>query len=126
MHFGRGNVAKTTLLRPWTERGPRKRVDQRTRAFLWASARGACANCRLPLPPQAYHVDHVVPWAVGGTNAVRNLQVLCPNCHAVKTACEQGKVLRVQRLRKRLRLPSERVCWECERITSAFFSHDHC
>lgn len=34
-------------------------------------------------------VDHVVPLAVGGSNAPLNLQYLCKDCHKAKTEKEQ-------------------------------------
>lgn len=35
--------------------------------------------------------DHIVPLHRGGTNDSCNLQSLCRQCHAIKTAAEQGK-----------------------------------
>ena len=29
--------------------------------------------------------DHIMPWSVGGRSTFKNLQVLCPTCHADKT-----------------------------------------
>lgn len=44
-----------------------------------------CAHCgRLA----TLEVDHVVPLHLGGTDAVTNLQSLCKECHARKTARE--------------------------------------
>lgn len=42
------------------------------------------------------HVDHVVPKARGGTDAIQNLQGLCERCHQAKTArdARNGKRLR--------------------------------
>ena len=34
----------------------------------------------------ATQVDHIIPLARGGTNAMMNLQPLCATCHARKTA----------------------------------------
>lgn len=33
-------------------------------------------------------VDHVIPKARGGTDALENLQAICPPCHRAKTARE--------------------------------------
>jgi len=35
-------------------------------------------------------VDHIVPLARGGINALDNLQGLCHSCHSAKTAREDG------------------------------------
>ena len=39
----------------------------------------------------ATEVDHIIPLHKGGTDAHDNLQSLCHDCHAEKTAAEQGK-----------------------------------
>lgn len=43
-----------------------------------------CEHCRWQPPtPSILHAHHVVPISCGGADAVENLIVLCPNCHAV-------------------------------------------
>ncbi len=39
----------------------------------------------LPLAAQA---DHIIPLQTGGADDIRNLQMLCANCHAEKTRKE--------------------------------------
>lgn len=47
-----------------------------------------CRHCkRAP----ATDVDHIVPRAKGGTDAMTNLQPLCKSCHSRKTATEDGR-----------------------------------
>lgn len=46
--------------------------------------KGKCAACRRPLA--AFHVDHIVALARGGTNDRVNLQLLCPTCNLQKGA----------------------------------------
>jgi HNH endonuclease. len=46
-----------------------------------------CANCRCKLfksGPKKYHVDHVMPLILGGSNKPDNLQILCPGCNTKK------------------------------------------
>ena len=45
-----------------------------------------CHHCLKDLRVVGYHVDHVVPIARGGTNDVKNLQLLCPKCNLRKGA----------------------------------------
>lgn len=45
--------------------------------------RGRCAYCRKRLRG-TYHVDHIVPVALGGTNDRRNLQITCATCNQNK------------------------------------------
>lgn len=47
----------------------------------------ACANCGCVGPLET---DHVVPLHRGGKDEWSNLQSLCKECHAAKTAREAG------------------------------------
>lgn len=66
----------------------RKRAEgshtQRDIHALYKLQRGACASCRVEL--NAFHVDHIVALARGGTNDRLNLQLLCPTCNLRKGA----------------------------------------
>ena len=44
----------------------------------------------------AQEVDHIVPLTKGGTDDLANLQGLCRECHAAKTAEDEGKRRRPQ------------------------------
>jgi 5-methylcytosine-specific restriction endonuclease McrA len=43
-----------------------------------------CACCRNEL--NKYHVDHIVPLALDGSNDILNIQILCPTCNLSKGA----------------------------------------
>jgi 5-methylcytosine-specific restriction endonuclease McrA len=45
-----------------------------------------CAWCKERLPKRGYHLDHVFPLKLGGTNDRSNLQLLCRNCNCRKGA----------------------------------------
>lgn len=47
-----------------------------TACFSWLVVDGK--NC--------YHVDHIMPFALGGQNTVDNIQLLCPRCNMKKGA----------------------------------------
>ncbi|MBN3756058.1 HNH endonuclease [Paraburkholderia sp. Tr-20389] len=50
-----------------------------------------CAEClRLGHITEATEVDHILRLEEGGTDADANLQSLCHDCHARKTAKENG------------------------------------
>jgi 5-methylcytosine-specific restriction endonuclease McrA len=56
---------------------------------LFEVQRGACAGCDAVLVKGGkgrYHVDHVMPLALGGSNWPENLQLLCPPCNHTKHA----------------------------------------
>ena len=64
----------------------RGRANQRRRAHLVVGRR--CARCSAP----ATDLDHIRSLARGGSEGVRsNLQALCKDCHAWKTASEGRK-----------------------------------
>lgn len=46
-----------------------------------------CSVCDQTLGP-VFHIDHVVALCNGGDNSLCNLQAVCPNCHAAKTAID--------------------------------------
>jgi hypothetical protein len=52
---------------------------------LIALQRGKCACCGLPLG-ENYHLDHIMPLALGGTNTDDNIQLLRGECNNQKHA----------------------------------------
>lgn len=54
-------------------------------ASLFNLQRGKCACCGLPLGKD-YHLDHVVPLALGGSNTDDNIQLLRKRCNHQKGA----------------------------------------
>lgn len=56
-----------------------------------------CAGCRRQGRVRRWdELDHIVPLREGGTNDDSNLQGLCFECHAAKSAEEQRRALRVR------------------------------
>lgn len=41
-------------------------------------------SCRLCGTHHRLSIDHIVPWVLGGTNNVENLQTLCISCNSTK------------------------------------------
>jgi 5-methylcytosine-specific restriction endonuclease McrA len=65
---------------------------------IYEMQRCKCAGCGVKL--KKYHVDHIIPLALGGTNWANNLQILCVGCnlskhakHPIDWANENGKLL---------------------------------
>lgn len=52
---------------------------------LFKKQGGRCANCKASLKA-GYHADHILPLALGGSNAIRNIQLMCPRCNLRKGA----------------------------------------
>jgi 5-methylcytosine-specific restriction protein A len=64
----------------------RRRLSTRERLDLFLASRGRCQRCGWALTPGTrWEVDHVIPIALGGRDAIDNMQVLCSPCHGGKT-----------------------------------------
>lgn len=68
-------------------------------ANILKAQKNKCANC-LNRIKSGYHVDHVMPLALGGSNGPENLQCLCPTCnlkkhakHPIDWARENGRLI---------------------------------
>lgn len=46
-------------------------------------------------------VDHIVPDAEGGSNAMNNLQTLCKDCHSIKTKKEIAQAHRAMHMQSK-------------------------
>jgi len=49
---------------------------------LYFFQKGKCVVCKVKL--DKYHIDHIMPLSLGGSNAAGNLQILCPMCNMQK------------------------------------------
>lgn len=69
----------------------RGRKLQAARLRIW-SANPHCARCgKLVAFPGGFELDHITALHKdGSTNDDDNMQVLCPSCHATKTAQDMG------------------------------------
>jgi 5-methylcytosine-specific restriction endonuclease McrA len=71
---------------PWRGAGERQRqtkpLTEREKNFIREQYGFLCAACGAE---NSREVDHIVEVADGGTNLPSNLQILCADCHAVKT-----------------------------------------
>lgn len=52
--------------------------------WLLKAQKGLCVVCRAKM--SSYHVDHILPVAMGGSSDKGNLQLLCPTCNQDKSA----------------------------------------
>ncbi len=54
------------------------------KARLLAKQDSRCYWCCKSLEGQWYHIDHIIPRSLGGSNHPMNLRVACPGCNLSK------------------------------------------
>ncbi|MBG6109067.1 HNH endonuclease [Frigoribacterium sp. CG_9.8] len=59
----------------------RQRIPQEVRLEVWQRDSGRCIDCSSQADLE---FDHIIPFAMGGSNTVRNLQLLCGECNRRK------------------------------------------
>ena len=71
---------------PSTGPTPRIPISARVKRLVRMRDRNTCRNCGVhaSAPGVVMHIDHVIPLAEGGTNALSNLQLLCAKCNLAK------------------------------------------
>jgi 5-methylcytosine-specific restriction endonuclease McrA len=107
--------------------GDRAYIPSALRRRVMARSGNACAACGVSFddPRVCVDLDHRVPRAVWprGELEEANLQALCGECHLWKTR-KSGERRRIERFRALARTPSERLCWDCDRVVSRYFYAD--
>ena len=54
------------------------------RRFLYGEQGGNCAGCDEHFEIRHFEIDHIIARSNGGTDHIRNLQLLCGNCNRIK------------------------------------------
>jgi len=74
---------KTTFYRKYQNAAKRRReaIPESTRLSIMARAGYCCEHCGSD---QHLHIDHIVPFSKGGSNDIKNLQLLCRDCNLRK------------------------------------------
>ena len=72
------------------------RVPPNARTSLYEKQQGICNGCDNHYQPKDMALDHIVPRARGGTNALENLQLLCHHCNSVKGVRSWDRFRRAQ------------------------------
>lgn len=78
----------------------RKPLTTKQRVELFKAHGGVCHICKgLIHPGKAWEVEHIIPIALGGVDAVANMAPAHKECHASKTA--QGDVPAIAKAKRR-------------------------
>lgn len=60
----------------------RERIPEAVRIAVWRRDEGCCARCRSR---ERLEYDHIIPIDRGGSNTVRNVELLCERCNRAKS-----------------------------------------
>jgi hypothetical protein len=60
----------------------RKVIPESVRNEVWRRDQGKCVNCQSQ---NKLEFDHIIPFSKGGSDTVRNIQLLCENCNRLKS-----------------------------------------
>src|SRR5260370_26373123 len=62
-----------------------RELERRERVELRANRR--CEYCRAPQPVSGvrYHLEHIIPESLGGTDDLDNVALVCPMCNCYKS-----------------------------------------
>lgn len=60
----------------------REHIPKEVRHEVWQRDKGRCVECGSK---EKLHYDHIIPVSKGGSNTVRNIQLLCEKCNLAKS-----------------------------------------
>lgn len=82
-HNGNGDYSKYNSERRAKKRNADGHYNSSDVKAMLERQKWKCADCKKSLK-DGYHVDHIMPLALGGSNWPSNLQCLCPTCNVRK------------------------------------------
>lgn len=84
-----------------------------------------CATCRHAFGPKRLaHCDHIVALIDGGENRETNLQMICTDCHKVKTGGEATARAKSRDIRAaHIMAPDSRSNWPSQRLGNGNNQH---
>lgn len=87
-------------------RPPGRTIGRAVRAKVWRTYGRICYSRKSPdCTGVATQIDHVIPWAEGGTDDIENLRPTCLPCHDEKS--ERERLRGVKRRQAKSKRPKE-------------------
>ena len=91
-YHGDWEAANRELARAYKRKAEGKRRARKKQAFVedvcpkqvFERDKGICGICGSPVDPSDWHLDHIVPLALGGPHSEANVQVSHPRCNLSK------------------------------------------
>ncbi len=81
-----GITPETEMTPQRTGRRTLRNANWRQRALVLMRDGAKCRLCGAsPQSNARLHVDHIVPWSLGGETVIENLQILCEQCNVGKS-----------------------------------------
>lgn len=80
----------------------RKKFSKKALEKLLAQFNGKCRMCQCQIDgTSGLEWDHAIPLALGGEDALENLEPLCVRCHRLKTKSDVTQIAKATRQRQR-------------------------
>jgi 5-methylcytosine-specific restriction endonuclease McrA len=92
LHFGFNQPKKPEI--------KRKVTPVSEKAKMLENQNHKCALCPGRIEFHTCHVDHKKAIKLGGTDSIRNKQLLCPNCHDKKSKEDRTKIAKMKQKEK--------------------------
>jgi len=73
---------KFTVAEQEEKQGKRLAVPEEVRIAVWRRDNGVCVKCGSR---ENLEYDHIIPLSKGGSNTVRNIELLCEKCNREKS-----------------------------------------
>lgn len=70
----------------------RATIEKRDREHVARKSNGLCHYCGSKLA-KGFHIDHAVPVARGGKNALENYRASCPDCNSLKSTMTEDEFM---------------------------------
>jgi 5-methylcytosine-specific restriction endonuclease McrA len=94
----------------WIAKSDDAAIPDRVKDRVAQKTNECCASCKRPIGGKLRpEYDHIIPLILGGKHAESNLQLLCNECHGLKTKLDvkiKAKVARIRKARVTERKPS--------------------